>query len=68
MNDLEKRLNSDLGFEPTNNANCKDCAFRRGKFGNSASYADCSKYVFPNHKPLDVMQGGDCPAYEKEIK
>lgn len=37
---------------------CKDCVFRKDPAGVC--------YVFEDHKPLKVLEGGECEAYEKE--
>lgn len=43
---------------------CKDCAH---KYDDSIIFGNVSRCeVYPQHKPQDVLDGGDCNEYEKD--
>ena len=66
MHEIAKKWKDEkLQFERITNENlkCKDCKFRYEDiliFGNTSK---CAKFEW---KPLDVLNGGDCEAYEQE--
>lgn len=47
-----------MRFDSLEKMVCRDCVFRKEASGIC--------YVYEDHKPLRVLDGGPCEAYEKE--
>lgn len=50
-------------------AQCKDCKYRNGgdNFSNRYDKSSCKKYMYPDCKPIEVINNqGRCAYYTKE--